>query len=337
MMPLISVVIPAYNAEATIASTLESVLAQDYENVEVIVVNDASTDRTSEISRHMFASGGRNGRVIDHEKNKGVCGARNTGFHAAQGHYIIFMDHDDLADVAWLSSLYALLVASEADIAFCGFRTKNEITGAETLRPTPLEPGKSVPADVLAEMFVFGRIYPGIWTMLFKSDFLREMRLSFTEGCKLGEDLEFIAKALSRSRRTVFSRNCLYTYRIHEKMVSKTIRATTEKSVEASASVVESQLRAAQYMLENCKSQRIRNIAQYYMMPKFYLKRLNIQAWRNDKKRFMQILLAAETKSILLSSRRMFFKEPGLFFKALAVAFFPGFYFEARKKQNNAG
>lgn len=89
--PLVSVIIPAYNAESYLRDAIDSALAQTYKNLEVIVVNDGSTDGTAAVGR----SCGPRVRVVDQE-NRGPAGARNTGFAAAAGNIIALLDADDL-------------------------------------------------------------------------------------------------------------------------------------------------------------------------------------------------------------------------------------------------
>ena len=79
MYPLVSVVVPAYNAETRIAYSLKSIIAQDYPNIEIIVVNDASTDATEQAARSVLEGCGRPFTIITHKKNSGETASRNTG------------------------------------------------------------------------------------------------------------------------------------------------------------------------------------------------------------------------------------------------------------------
>lgn len=107
----VSMVIPAFNCAGTIASAIESCLAQDYEDLEVIVVNDGSTDRTREV----LESFGTRIKVVHQQRNGGLASARNTGQRAATGEYLAWMDGDDLA-MPTRARLQACVLATQPEI-----------------------------------------------------------------------------------------------------------------------------------------------------------------------------------------------------------------------------
>lgn len=115
MSPLVSAVIPAYNAEATLAEAIESVLAQTHREIECIVVDDGSTDATAEIARRYGPA-----VTLVEEGNRGVAAARNRGLEVASGDYVGFLDADD----AWVPTKVERLLAAlegrpEAGLAYC--------------------------------------------------------------------------------------------------------------------------------------------------------------------------------------------------------------------------
>lgn len=120
--PLVSVVIPAFNAEATLGETLRSVAAQHYRPIEVLVVDDGSTDGTGKIAQAFFAGTGL-GRVIS-TSNSGVAAARNRGIAAARGEFVAPIDADDLWHPTYLTKLVAKAVGSAIApaLVFSGFR-----------------------------------------------------------------------------------------------------------------------------------------------------------------------------------------------------------------------
>ncbi|GHE43547.1 glycosyltransferase [Sphingobacterium griseoflavum] len=101
VFPLVSVVVPCFNAESTIIETLDSILLQDYRNIEIIIVNDGSTDSSLDLI-NAFAARGTNVNVIA-QANFGQSRARNVGMHAAKGEYIMFLDADDLLATTYVS------------------------------------------------------------------------------------------------------------------------------------------------------------------------------------------------------------------------------------------
>lgn len=131
MNPLISVIIPVYKVEAYLAACVESVLAQTWQNFEIILVDDGSPDNCPKMCDEFAARDSRI-RVI-HKENGGVSTARNVGVHAAKGTYLAFLDSDDLWSPFFLERMYHALADTTADIAVCDFR---RFWGADTVFPT---------------------------------------------------------------------------------------------------------------------------------------------------------------------------------------------------------
>lgn len=116
MNDLISVIIPAYNAEKTIRQCLDSVLKQTYSNIECIVINDGSVDQTEKIVLQLSEVDSR--IKLNSQENQGVSAARNQGMQIANGDYIMFVDADDLIAPTYCDDLYQLVIRNSADC--CG-------------------------------------------------------------------------------------------------------------------------------------------------------------------------------------------------------------------------
>lgn len=114
---MISIIIPAYNRAALLKNCLESVMAQRHTLLEIIVVDDGSTDNTRQVITALSDSRIR----YLYQQNAGAAVARNNGVNHAKGDYIIFLDSDDAAEPAWLSNLAGAL-HSQQDIVTCGFK-----------------------------------------------------------------------------------------------------------------------------------------------------------------------------------------------------------------------
>lgn len=116
-MELISVIVPVYNAEKTIEKCVNSILSGTYKEIEVVIVNDGSTDNT-ELLLSNYAQRDSRVRVINQE-NTGVAGARNMGLRNATGKYIAWCDADDWVEPDWLETSYKYLIEYNADVAVC--------------------------------------------------------------------------------------------------------------------------------------------------------------------------------------------------------------------------
>lgn len=124
MKPLISVIIPIYKAEKYIEKCVRGVLAQTYQNLEVILVEDGSPDNSGAICDKLASEDVRV-RVI-HKKNGGAATARNAGLDVMTGEYIAFVDADDYMEENYIETLYTMLVENNAQVSICSFRTVDE-------------------------------------------------------------------------------------------------------------------------------------------------------------------------------------------------------------------
>lgn len=114
---LISVIIPCYNTEKYLSKCIESVLNQTYSNLEIILINDGSTDNSLAIMQK-YAKENKKISIID-QQNKGVAYSRNLGISAANGEYVIFVDSDDFVSKYYCEALYNAIQENKADIAMC--------------------------------------------------------------------------------------------------------------------------------------------------------------------------------------------------------------------------
>lgn len=217
--PLISVIVPMYNAEKYIEKCLESVMRQSFDDYEVIVVDDGSKDLSPKIA-DCFAEKYNNLRVI-HQKNAGVIKARKVGANKASGDYILNLDSDDWLLADHLSSIAKEIVDNHPDIVVTGYIEDNE--GIQTQYSQNIKPGyytgKRMQSEVLSKFistnafFTFG-IYPTLWTSCIKSDLIRKAQVNLPETYSIGEDISVtypcIIQASSLSVLDIYS----YVYRI---------------------------------------------------------------------------------------------------------------------------
>lgn len=122
--PLISVIIPVYKAEKYIEKCVRCVLAQSYRNLEVILIEDGSPDRSGEICDSLAEEDAR--IMVIHKDNGGAADARNAGLDRKTGAYIAFVDADDYMEPEYIETLYKTLAENNAQVAVCGFKTIDE-------------------------------------------------------------------------------------------------------------------------------------------------------------------------------------------------------------------
>ncbi len=126
---MISVVVPIYNVEDYIAECLESILAQTYKDIEIICVDDCTLDNSVTIVKE-YAKKDKRIRIIRHDENRGLGGARNTGIDNAKGEYICFIDSDDVIEPDMLEEMYRAISNNDVDAVVCGIR---RFSGENTL------------------------------------------------------------------------------------------------------------------------------------------------------------------------------------------------------------
>jgi len=133
---LVSVIMPACNAEKTIGKALESVRAQTYRNWEIIVVNDGGTDATGRMVREFAQQTPCNVMLLEHARSMGPSAARNIAMKAAKGDYLAFLDADDIWMPGHLATLYAVLDSGKADLAYAGgYVFRETLSGEMELLP----------------------------------------------------------------------------------------------------------------------------------------------------------------------------------------------------------
>ena len=214
-MPKVSVVIPVYNVGGHLLACLDSVAAQSLRDIEVICVDDGSTDG-SERLLDLYAASDSRFRVL-HRQNAGVSAARNAGIEAASAAVVCFVDGDDLLEpMACEKVSKAFENDPELDIV------KFSAEPFPEKLSTPWLEGTLTLEDRLfegySEKLVFemnSRPFP--WNGAYRASFLRERGICFPVGVTLGEDQVFSFKTLGRARRTRFLSDSLYRYRLSRK------------------------------------------------------------------------------------------------------------------------
>lgn len=206
---LISVIVTAYNIEDYLSRCVESLLAQTYKPMEIILVDDGSEDGTSKLCDD-YAEKCRSIYVI-HQKNAGPSAARNAGLAIAKGDYIGYVDGDDWVEQDMYESMLRACLDKGAQVAVCSYRQIGK--GAEEIHPTGniLELNR----EETLELYISGdsqyHIYHSVWSKLFAREIIQDIR--FPEGRK-SEDIMYTTWALTRISKCVFLDTPYYNYTV---------------------------------------------------------------------------------------------------------------------------
>lgn len=197
---LVSVVIPVYNGEKYLVGCIKNILSQSYKNLEVIVVDDGSADRSAEIARLFPVI------LIQHEVNRGLSAARNSGIDHAKGEFIHFMDVDDAINPDYYQEMVEAIMETGADVALGGM--VNERTSSKTQIFKKREVYTDI-QDKLTKSYVGKWGY--VWRYLFCLDYIRQFEFRFEEG-RFIEDLLFSLPAIYHANKLVVVPDAIYFY-----------------------------------------------------------------------------------------------------------------------------
>jgi len=191
--PLISIIVPVYNASDYLDKCIESILAQTYNNIQIIIINDGSTD-TSDLIIEQYANKDKRVRAINTDNN-GVAAARNIGIDMAEGVLIGFVDADDWIEADMYDSLYTDMLFYNADVSSCG-HNKITMCGERLVNFSECVGNISLYSDKQSIMKYSIHTYPYLWCKLFKKHLFEGLR--FPED-KAFEDLHLIYQLLERA------------------------------------------------------------------------------------------------------------------------------------------
>lgn len=207
MNELVSVIVPVYNTENKLKKCINSVTNSSYTNLEIIIVDDGSEEKTALLCYQLKQQDKRI-KVI-HQKNKGVSCARNKGIDIAKGEYITFVDADDYIDEKMIKVLLTNLRKYDADISMCKY---NEIYRDKKIcinKVSEIIKIQEVP-NVLIDFFEKNEIGWNVWGKMYKREIVGTTR--FLEGKRTAEDMYFLYQVLKKTKRLVIKENALYNY-----------------------------------------------------------------------------------------------------------------------------
>lgn len=201
-LPLVSVIIPVYNVLPFLPEALDSVISQTYRRLEILVIDDGSTDGSGQLCDEY---GKRDPRIrVIHQENRGLSGARNTGLDRMTGEIVAFLDSDDFFHPEMVRKMVAAMTESGAEMAVCQYeRTDGRRRGQY--------PARVLSSRQVMELLLSGKMGFSVWNKLFRRELWDGVR--FPEG-RVFEDTAVMHLLVCKSLRIQFLSDALMTYRV---------------------------------------------------------------------------------------------------------------------------
>ena len=209
----ISVIIPIFNSEKYLRKCLDSILAQTHTDLEVLLINDGSSDTSPQICDSYALTDPR--ITVIHQENSGVSVARNKGLLAATGSYLGFIDSDDFIDPAFYETLLNTLIEHDAQIVECEFTEFSENTHVTSLRQNS-KPVEGYNTTTALELLMTENLRQVLWNKIYSREVTKD--IFFEEG-KINEDDFWSYQVFGKAKKIVKIFDSLYFYRQHEESI----------------------------------------------------------------------------------------------------------------------
>lgn len=288
--PLMSVIVPVYNVAPYLREALDSVIHQTYSHLEILIIDDGSTDDSGKICDEYA---GKDGRIrLIHQENKGLSAARNVGLDQSAGDYIAFLDPDDAFHPSFVEMLLHAVVRTKADVAICRYtvqRTEGALdrykkSGKRGALFPAIGPGIYDRMTALREL-VGHRINANVWNKLYKKKLWEKLR--FPDG-RVYEDIETAYKIAERCEKCCVIDSPLYFYRKRPGSITTTYSRKEFSDWMLAESRVHSYISShipeffSEELLERHKAAFLRALMAYY---------IHIKGSKNDEEALRRLIV----------------------------------------------
>lgn len=206
----ISIIIPVYNAEKYIGNLLRKLEKQKKDQIEIILIDDGSKDKSLEICRE-FSIRNDSFRVF-HQENQGASAARNQGIKMAEGEYIAFIDSDDDISNTFVSTLYALCKENVADI----IQLDSYIITSNTKEYKRVQLPEGVIEISAYCNFILEQTVNTLWDKIYKTEIIKNNQIYFDVNMVMGEDISFTLDVLEHAKTVYIKHSAIYKYKKNE-------------------------------------------------------------------------------------------------------------------------
>lgn len=232
MMDLLSVIVPVYNAEKYLRQCVDSIIDQNYKNIEIILVDDGSIDRSGEIC-DSYQRENECVRVV-HQKNRGCMQARLRGIYSSKGEYIGFVDSDDWIDHDMYETLMSIAKNKKCDIVSMGYTLvwdENKVEVDDATLFGVYEIGKNM--DMLLSNMMYDieeqkrGVHPSLCTKIIKRELLINAYSQVNRNITMGEDACIFYPCCLRATKIFITKEYKYFYRVHDESMCRTMDINT--------------------------------------------------------------------------------------------------------------
>lgn len=285
-MELITIIVPIYNVEQYLKQCIESLLQQSYKNIEIILVNDGSTDRSADICE-IFRKKDNRIKVVN-KSNEGLGYARNSGLKIANGKYVTFVDSDDYVDEDLIKELYSSIKENNVDTCIGGFKRVDDNGNILSI--------SKYSNNIYRENNVFDNLLPrmlgsygkksdsirmSVWNSMYSMEIIKENKIEFpSEREYISEDIIFDIEYYKFSKGVSIIDSCKYNYRLN-------INSLTMKYKENKFNMIKKlYLAIEENIIKNdIKSQAIsRNQKQFFINIRSCIRQENVKISNNSFK-----------------------------------------------------
>ena len=278
----VSIIVPVYNGEKYIQDSLKSILNQTYRNIEIIIVDDGSTDRTEQLIGEFTKKDNRIKLV--RQSNSGAPRARNHGLRYATGEVVTFFDADDLMREHYISHMVALYRQYNADLVICSFEWINEN-------------GCVVKKDIMTDKIVVlereehkrnCKIAPSVCCKLFRKSIIYDQNIRFAN-VRIAQDFNFSTKYKLYAKKTVVTNEILVQFRMVEKSISRSYDARILDLIKSHKNIVHFYRKRNRY---NEYKKMLNTLLMYHIgeqlkkLPMMDTKEEKLYVWKRFKKYF---------------------------------------------------
>lgn len=315
----VSIIIPCYNVEKFIAQTLESAIAQTLEDIEIIVINDGSSDRTLDII-NQYAAIDKRIKIIN-QKNKGLSAARNIGIKLAKGEYIQHLDGDDFLKLDTCKKTYELAKKNNADIVYFNILRlrKNKIFELDVI--SDLKEKKIYNNLEIFKKLDKKQLDINIVSKLIKRQLYVKNNIVHYEKISLGEDLFAFQELLLKSKRNIKLNEGLYYYRENPNSITNNKRSLKSNDIFQGYLLFEKSNNFKDEYIEQIKKIKALHISSFLYNKPLTKEKKYIEGFNNFQNYLKKELEYKILFKLTLSRSLLYFIAKNLYFKNLILIF----------------